>query len=222
VRFAWHRAAVILVNNEETIALLPRRLRRKAVLRPAQCVPRVKPAAPTPSEAPPVAIFGGRLHRFKGLELAIRAVASLPDWRLRLVGDGADAQRLRTLAARLGVASRVEFVPPVPQETLWQLLAAADAFVLPSLKEGGGFAAVEAAALGLPVVAFDQGGPAAIRAYYETDRFHLVPAADGEAGIADALRRLGKRDRTAAPLAATDELVSRDLDLVYGTVRGSR
>ena len=57
--------------------------------------------------------------------------------------------------------ARVEFCGRLPQQELWRLMASCDAFVLPSLKEGGGFAAFEAAALGLPVVAFDAGGPAA-------------------------------------------------------------
>jgi glycosyltransferase involved in cell wall biosynthesis len=218
VRFGWRRAAVILLNNRETAASLPRAVRSKAALRPAQCVPRSTAAPPTDAREPPVAVCSGRLHRFKGVELAIRAIDRLPQWRLRIVGDGRDAARLRALVGALGLSSRVEFVGALPQEEVWRVMASCDAFVLPSLKEGGGFAAVEAAALGLPVVAFDQGGPAAISAYYETDRFHLVAPEEGFEGLARALGRLGKRAAAGSPLDATRERVSRDLDRLYAAV----
>jgi glycosyltransferase involved in cell wall biosynthesis len=218
VRFGWRRASVILLNNSETAAELPRPLRAKAVLRPAQCVPAVVSAPATHPDAPPTAICSGRLHRFKGVELAIRSLTELPGWRLRIVGNGPDGPRLRALALRLGLASQVDFIPSLPQQALWEEMSTCDAFVLPSLKEGGGFAAVEAAALGLPVVAFDQGGPAAVRAYYLTDRFRLVPPEQGFKGLARVLRQLGKRTAAEPSLAATADRVATDLDRLYELV----
>jgi glycosyltransferase involved in cell wall biosynthesis len=222
VRFGWRRAALILLNNPETANDLPRAVRRKTTLRPAQCVTRSIAAPPTQPGETPVAVCSGRLHRFKGVELAIRAVDILPEWRLRVIGDGPDAKRLRSLVAQLRLEPRVEFVSTLPQEELWQLVSGADAFVLPSLKEGGGFAAVEAAALGLPVVAFAQGGPAGVQRYYRTDRFHLVQPEDGYAGLAEALRRLGKRHVAGPPLEATRDRVSDDLERLYSAVAPGR
>ncbi len=215
VRLAWRRAALILVNNRETAALLPRAFRAKAVVRPGQCMPAAEAAPPTPADRPPIAICSGRLHRFKGVELAIRAIAELPDWRLLVVGDGPDGPRLHALAHRLGVAARVEFVPAQSQQELWRLMSTCDAFLLPSLKEGGGFAAAEAAALGLAVVAFDQGGPAALAAYYGFEGIRLVPPAEGYRGLARELRLVGKRAGRGGRLEATPDRLAHDLDELY-------
>jgi glycosyltransferase involved in cell wall biosynthesis len=215
VRLGWRRASVILLNNEETGRALPRRIREKAFLRPAQCAEGMAPAAATAANAPPTAVYAGRLHRFKGLELALRAVARTRDWRLVLVGAGPDEPRLRALARELAIESRIVFGGSVRQRELWALMADCDVFLLPSLKEGGGFAAFEAAALGLPVVAFDAGGPAAVARFYPEARFELVAPRAGPAGLADALDRLGKRRQPGPSVDAGVEAVGRDLERVY-------
>jgi glycosyltransferase involved in cell wall biosynthesis len=94
----------------------------------------------------------GRLHRWKRLDLAIRAAAPLlgADRRLLVVGEGEERAALSSLAARLGVAPHVHFLGErldVPA-----LLSAMDAFVFPSQTETFGLAAVEALAAGLPLV----------------------------------------------------------------------
>jgi glycosyltransferase involved in cell wall biosynthesis len=220
VRLAWRRASIILLNNRETGLRLPPRARSKAMLRPGQCVDGLAPAPPTPPAAPPTAVYAGRLHRFKGVHLALRALALVPDWRLLLVGGGPELGRLRRLARQLGVEGRVQFHPPVDQQRLWRLIAGADAFVLPSLKEGGGFAALEAAALGLPVVAFRGGGPVAVADFYPEARFELVAPGDSYRGLAAALERLGKRRVPGPALHAGIEAVAADLERVYAYVDG--
>ncbi len=106
----------------------------------------------------------GRLHRWKSLDLAIRAAAPLlgEHGRLLIVGDGEERAALGGLADRLGVAGWVHFVGErldVPA-----LLSAMDVFVFPSQNETFGLAAVEALAAGLPLVyrhcpALDECGP---------------------------------------------------------------
>jgi glycosyltransferase involved in cell wall biosynthesis len=220
VRLAWRRASIILLNNRETRLRLPSRVRSKTMLRPGQCADGLEPAPATPPAAPPKAVYAGRLHRFKGVDLALRALALVPEWRLLVVGGGPELERLRGLARRLGVDGRVEFHPPVDQQRLWRLMAGADAFVLPSLKEGGGFAALEAAALGLPVVAFRGGGPGAVADFYPQARFELVSPADSYRGLAAALERLGKRRVPGPALDAGIEAVAADLERVYACVDG--
>ncbi|MFJ9687868.1 glycosyltransferase [Streptomyces bacillaris] len=100
----------------------------------------------------------GRLVPGKRFDVAVRAVAALPDVWLLLAGDGPEAPALRALAARLGAADRIRLlgecgtegggpVPGVPA-----LLSAVDTFVSTSREESFGLAAVEALAAGLPVL----------------------------------------------------------------------
>ncbi|MGR8008717.1 glycosyltransferase [Streptomyces hypolithicus] len=101
----------------------------------------------------------GRLVPGKRFDVLVRAVAALPDVWLLLAGDGPEAQRLRTLAARLGAAHRIRFlgectsagVPDGPP-AIPALLSAMDVFVSTSRDEAFGLAVVEALAAGLPVL----------------------------------------------------------------------
>jgi glycosyltransferase involved in cell wall biosynthesis len=76
-----------------------------------------------------------------------------PNARLLLAGDGPERRSLERLAARLGLVDRVEFTGEVPHDHVPQTLARMDVFAMPSTWEGFGVAALEAAAMELPVVA---------------------------------------------------------------------
>lgn len=116
--------------------------------------------APPPAGAPRRGLlFVGRLNAQKGLHHLLAAMAQqrtpVP---LTVVGGGTDEASLRALAAELGVADRVTWHAPVPQPALAEHYGAARALVVPSLEEGLGLVAVEAALSGTPTVAFDSGG----------------------------------------------------------------
>jgi len=106
----------------------------------------------------PLLVSVGALVPVKGQALAIEALALLPDASLVLAGDGPERPRLEALAQRLGVAGRVRFAGAVPHRDLPSLLAAADAMVLPSEREGLANAWIEALACGTPAVIPDVGG----------------------------------------------------------------
>ena len=53
----------------------------------------------------------------------------------------------------------MEFIPRLPQNTLFELYRSHDLFLFPSLHDSGGFVVLEALSLGLPVVCLDLGGP---------------------------------------------------------------
>jgi glycosyltransferase involved in cell wall biosynthesis len=103
----------------------------------------------------------GRLGPEKGHAHLIEAVAlliqreSLPV-RLLLVGDGRSRQTLEQLARQRGIADRVTFAGF--QTDVMPYEAVLDIFCLPSLKEGLSLSALEAMALGKPVVASRVGG----------------------------------------------------------------
>jgi D-inositol-3-phosphate glycosyltransferase len=62
------------------------------------------------------------------------------------------------LAAELGIAERVSFLPPQPPQRLVQVYRAADLVAVPSYNESFGLVAIEAQASGTPVLAADVGG----------------------------------------------------------------
>jgi L-malate glycosyltransferase len=101
--------------------------------------------------------------------------------RLALVGDGPDRPEAADEAQRLGVADRVIFLGK--QESVAELLACADLFLLPSESESFGLAALEAMACGVPVIASDAGGIPEVVDHGVTG--FLAPIGDVEA-MADA------------------------------------
>jgi glycosyltransferase involved in cell wall biosynthesis len=119
------------------------------------------PPAPPPC-TPPVILALGRLVHDKGFDLAIAAFAEVarrrPDARLRIGGDGLERAALEQQAAALGIAARVEFLGWIAPDAVSRVIAGATMLVLPSRSEGLPAVALEAAALGRPVVATPAGG----------------------------------------------------------------
>jgi glycosyltransferase involved in cell wall biosynthesis len=116
---------------------------------------------PAPAVDPDLIVSVGRLERYKGHHRAIAALPGLsrhrPGIRLRIAGSGPFEAELRRIAARLGVAERVE-IAPVPagdRAAMLGLLASAAVVVLLSEYESQGLAAMDALAIGRPVVATD-------------------------------------------------------------------
>lgn len=94
-----------------------------------------------------------RLERQKAPDDLIHAFAALenPETLLVIVGDGPLRAEMEALAERAGAADRIIFTGV--RSDVPALLAAADAFVLPSRFEGLGIALLEAMAAGLPSIA---------------------------------------------------------------------
>ncbi len=104
-----------------------------------------------------------------GLENLIAALARVaplfPEAVLWVGGEGTLREKLEVQALKLGIEKRVRFLGFVPEETLPEVYAAADLFVLPSLDlEGFGLVTLEALASGLPVLATPVGGSVEILA----------------------------------------------------------
>lgn len=98
----------------------------------------------------------GRLVPDKRHDLAVRAVALLPDTGLLIVGAGPDRPRLETLVRELGVADRV--VLTGLREDVSALLGAVDALVVCSRGEGLPLTVLEGLTAGVPVVCTDVPG----------------------------------------------------------------
>ena len=106
---------------------------------------------------PPTVLAVARMYPRKRLqdllEAAVGLRARIPGVVVRIVGDGPESSRLRTLHARLALDGTVVFVGAVSRRALAVEYATADCFCLPSVQEGFGLVLTEAMAAGLPVVA---------------------------------------------------------------------
>lgn len=136
-------------------------------------------------EGVPLALAMGRLHRNKGFDVLIRALAAVPDLHLWLAGEGPERAALKRLAEELGVAARVCFLGW--REHVAPLFRAADIYVCSSRIEPLGNVVLEAWAYGVPVVAARADGPVELIADGESGV--LVPCDDADA-LADAIRQL--------------------------------
>lgn len=102
----------------------------------------------------------GRLTYYKGFDSLIRAVAQCPDTELRIVGDGADREKLTQLIAELNVSDRVFLEGELSDADCFARYRTAQLFCVPSRErtEAFGLVALEAMAHQLPVLASDLKG----------------------------------------------------------------
>jgi glycosyltransferase involved in cell wall biosynthesis len=148
-----------------------------------------------------VLVLAGRVENaqkghFGMLGLLPRLRTMVPEAHMLVVGDGPDLRQARDLAGSLGLGGGVTFTGM--RHDMPELLATADIAVVPSLVEDAfPFAALEAAATGLPVAAFRCGGlPEAVR---DGETGLIVDRADW-VGLCDALALLLRDSRLASAL----------------------
>ena len=141
--------------------------------------------------AGPLAAFVGRIQPLKGVDIAIDAIAGVPESNLVVIGGPSGAagdhelDRLQAMA-QVVAPGQVTFLPPFAHESIADVFRSVDLVVVPSRAESFGLVAVEAQACGAPVVAADVGGLA-------------FAVADGESGylvrgdaIAEWTKRVGE------------------------------
>ncbi len=107
--------------------------------------------------------------------------------RLSIVGSGPDAEILKSLVKQLHLTSVVDFVGSIPHAKVPLYLRRMDIFAALSRAESFGVAAIEAGAVGLPVVVSDAGGLPEVVLQGKTGL--VVPKEDPQAAC-DALVRL--------------------------------
>jgi glycosyltransferase involved in cell wall biosynthesis len=128
------------------------------------------------SQARGIALYVGRMAREKHLE-TLSALARDPSIALTLIGDGEHLPQVRQALCTNG--GTAHFIGHLLGDDLADAYAAADVFVFPAVRETFGQVILEAMASGLPVIAADQGGSAALVRHGETG--FLVPAHDATA-----------------------------------------
>ena len=97
-----------------------------------------------------------------GIDILIRAFGNLKNKfgniRLKIAGKGEFETEYKNLVKDLGIGGSVDFLGFVDHSKLPRLFSTLDIFVMPSIDESFGVAALEASATGLPVVASRVGG----------------------------------------------------------------
>jgi glycosyltransferase involved in cell wall biosynthesis len=123
-----------------------------------------------------------------------------PPVSLRIVGDGPQRSALAAAIARAGLGDRIELLGHCTREEIRTMLAESDVFVLPTVRESFGLAALEARCVGLPVVAM------------------------AASGVAEWIghRREGMLARSDAELAEQVATLVRDADLRRSIARNNR
>lgn len=174
--------------------------------------------------APVRLITVGRLEHKKGQDLAIKALARLReqapqhDFRLRIVGGGSQAERLRQLVGSLGLDAVVEGPAPASYADVASALGDADLALIPSRVGSDGWeesfcrVAIEAMASGIPLVVTPTGG------LPDTVGSGGTVAADTSVeGLADAvLATLERRGPAAWLQVVTAEASGYDISAMSG------
>ncbi|MDB5049966.1 MAG: glycosyl transferase group 1 [Fibrobacteres bacterium] len=136
-------------------------------------------------------LYVGRIKRYKGLDVILRAAAKIkaafPDLEMQIAGSGDDVPRLKELAKSLGMDGWTQFLGFVSEAKKVELYGAAQVVVNSSLKEGWGLTSIEANACGTPVVATDV--PGLCDSVRDGETGFLVPFGDVDA-FAAALGRI--------------------------------
>lgn len=154
------------------------------------------PAAPVPRgpsmDFPHFAYCGRYAIAHKGLDLLLEGFAGYcsagGSGRLTMMGTGPAREQLVLMASRLGIADRVRILGPSFGAARDALLGECDFFVMASRYEGIPLAALEAAALGLPLVVTAGTG---LRAMVTATRGGLPIAEHTATAVAAALRNAG-------------------------------
>jgi glycosyltransferase involved in cell wall biosynthesis len=147
-------------------------------------------------------VLVGRLVWAKGYDDFIRAFSAvadrLPKIYAVIAGDGELFEALSNQVKQAGLEQRVLLLGFCNRASIFNLLKAGDVYVMPSRSEGIPFALLEAAALGLPIVATNCGGIPEVVTNQE-DAI-LVPVGDAQA-LSSALARLDADRKLAEGLA---------------------
>jgi glycosyltransferase involved in cell wall biosynthesis len=178
-----------------------------------------------------VALVVGHLIPWKGLDVALRAIAAAShSAKLWIVGNGPELEKLRILANELRLGSRVRFVGEQRDVSLY--LKGADCLICPSLwQEAMGFVNLEAMASSLPVIASRIGGIPEFVAN-ETTGLLVDPGSVEQTALAlrrlidspDLCRKLGRNGVTRVRVRYSEEacleLYLKNYDIIAGISDG--
>jgi alpha-1,3-rhamnosyl/mannosyltransferase len=238
IPYSVGRAAVVTVPTEyvrttviEAFGVDPRRV----VVVPHGVEPSLGVDSPAASDlrrryglgSGPLIVYPAMTHPHKNHRFLLELMArhwTDPDLRLVLVGGrGAAEAEVAADIERHGLGARVIRPGRVPDADRDGLIAAADALVFPSEYEGFGAPAVEAMAMGIPVICSDQPalaevvGGAGLVLPLDLDAW--AGALDAVAARSEELRSAGRSRARAFTTEHSGAALARAYDLALGMPR---
>lgn len=168
----------------------------------------------------------GRLVPVKGFDLLLQALPHLPSTTLAIVGAGPERAHLEELAQHLQVASRVRFLGALAHAEALQAMATSAVVVIPSRQEAFGLVALEAMALGKPIVASQVGGLLELLHEAEAEVVTVLQPTILAAAITSVLQQLehnprfGAKNQTLAARFTLTAMVARYVALYASPLTG--
>lgn len=173
----------------------------------------------------PMVLFVGRMATQKGPDILVESIpsvlASRPDSKFVLVGDGYMKDSLVARVHEMGVAGSVCFTGMMSGQPLVDLFKATDLVAIPSRNEPFGIVTLEAWASNKPVVVTKSGGPREF-VWHDNDGYLVDTSAPGMAwGICNAFtdfdhaRYMGERGRVKAAFQFSWDNIAENTNNVY-------
>jgi glycosyltransferase involved in cell wall biosynthesis len=163
-------------------------------------------------------LFAGSLVKVKNIDGLIKALSSSEDnFKLALVGEGPERPRIEKLARKLGLQDRVVLLGQKSHKETLSLMKSCDVFVLPSKSEAFSNVAVEALALGKPVIATKVG----VLPEIESKNLYLV---DDVQEINQLLKDgiEPKHDNRVLKKYSTDRIIKEFESMLQGEIKRKR
>lgn len=180
----WVAGCSAAILNEGK-RLVPEIIPRSSIIYNGVEAPSIEPT-PLPFDAPRLLCLG-RLHREKGMDVAIAAFATIarrfPRARLIIAGDGSDKNDLEQQVAALGIGHAVDFIGWVAPDRVPALISDATVLLMPSRADSLPLVALEAAWMARPIIAARVGGMPEVVVHEETG---LLFESENVGDLADA------------------------------------
>eukprot|EP00189_Rhodosorus_marinus_P002074 CAMPEP_0113956676 /NCGR_PEP_ID=MMETSP0011_2-20120614/2215_1 /TAXON_ID=101924 /ORGANISM="Rhodosorus marinus" /LENGTH=501 /DNA_ID=CAMNT_0000966891 /DNA_START=148 /DNA_END=1653 /DNA_ORIENTATION=+ /assembly_acc=CAM_ASM_000156 len=178
----------------------------------------------------PMVLFVGRMATQKGPDILVEAIpmllASRPDAKFIMVGDGYMKDGLMSRCNDQGVGNNVKFVGSMKGQPLIDLFKATDVVCIPSRNEPFGIVTLEAWAAKKPVVVTKNGGPREF-VWHDNDGYVVDANADGIAwGVGsifanfDHGRYMGEKGRVKAAFQFSWDRIAEVTNDVYDELYG--
>ncbi|PHR31302.1 MAG: N-acetyl-alpha-D-glucosaminyl L-malate synthase BshA [Fluviicola sp.] len=149
-----------------------------------------------------------KVKRVEDVLLVFQKVNAVKPSRLLLVGDGPERYKLEELCRELDLCERVKFLGKVTDTQ--QVLQISDIFILPSETESFGLAALEAMAVGVPVISSNTGGIPEVNVHGVTGFLSNVGDTDD---MAKNALEIFKDDKTLEQFRKNAQVRARQFDL---------
>jgi glycosyltransferase involved in cell wall biosynthesis len=159
----FRESRVILLKTSDNLKFIPEEFHNKCKVALGIGINYIPPSAKRASQKKVRMLYAGRLIYWKGIHLAIKAFAKAaavyPDVEFTIVGSGNDEKWLKDIARQQQVYDKINWIPFVARNVLFEMYTAYDLLLFPSLHDSSGTVVLEALSFGLPVVCLDLGGP---------------------------------------------------------------